>query len=132
MDLELIAGVVSEHLSAAADVDLKPDEARDRFAKPQANDNPQAQISDTTDSAIWGFLSSRLAAAPTRMGRALKRVWTQGAQLDSVSQENVTTNSAPPGKEVDGAEAQSDAQSIAPPAPKLDRSSDPQAGGPGE
>jgi hypothetical protein len=132
MDLELIAGVVSAHLSAAADVDLKPDEARDRFAKPQANDNPQAQISDTTDSAIWGFLSSRLAAAPTRMGRALKRVWAQGAQLDSVSQENVTTNSASPGKEVDGAEAQTEAQSIAPPAPKRDGSSEPQEGGPGE
>jgi len=126
MDLELIAGVVGEHLSAAAEVDLKPEEARDRFAKPQANDNPQPQISDTTDSAIWRPLSSRLAAAPTRMGRALKRVWTQGAQLAPVAQENVTTNSAPPGKEVDGAEAQTEAQSIAPPAPKRDGSSEPQ------
>ncbi len=52
MDLELIAGVVSERLSAAAEVDLKPEEARDRFAKPQANDNPKPQISDITDSAI--------------------------------------------------------------------------------
>lgn len=127
MDLELIAGVVSERLSAAVEADLKTEEARDRLARLQADDNPQPRISDATDSDILGFLSSRLAAAPNRMGRALKKVWIQGAQPDPVAEENVITNDAPPGKELDGAEAtQTEARPSTPSSPKADESSEQQ------
>ena len=123
MDLELIAGVVSEHLSAAVEADLKTEEARDRLARLPADDNPQPRISDATDSDILGFLSSRLAAAPNRMGRALKKVWIQEAPPDPVAGENVTTSDAPPGTEVHGAEAtQTEARPITPSAPKADES----------
>ena len=90
MDLELIAGVVSERLSAAAEVELKQEaeveskqeEERDGPAQTRNNeDSPTPQTSDATESARMDSLSSRLAAAPRRLGRALKSVWTPRAPL---------------------------------------------------
>jgi hypothetical protein len=132
MDLELIAGVVGERLSAATEVELKPEEERDCPAKTQADDNPKPQISDTTESALLGSLSSRLAAAPTRLGRALKRVWMQRAQAGpgAKEKEDVTTVSAPPEAEADGTEpTQAEAESTAPSTEsKPDPSAKPQEG----
>lgn len=55
MDLELIAGVVSERLSAAADADLKPEEPGDGFAGTGANDNPNPQpIEESLDTRSPG------------------------------------------------------------------------------
>ena len=55
MDLELIAGVVSERLSAAADADLKPEEPGDGFAGTSANDNSNPQ---PVDAARFCLLKS--------------------------------------------------------------------------
>ncbi len=121
MDLELIAGVVSERLSAAAEGDLKPGEP---------GDNPEPQPVDITDSARLKSLSSRLATAPTRMGRALKRAWTQGAEAVPMDQESGTTIPAPPATEVDGtAPVRPEAQSISPSGPNLDVPPEPQEDG---
>ena len=87
MDLELIAGVVSESLNRAAEGESKKEEERDSSVLTPVDDNPQPQISGATDSAILGSLSSRLAAAPTRMGRALKSVWMQTTQTGPAAQE---------------------------------------------
>ncbi len=102
MDLELIAGIVSERLGSAAKFDLKSETAHDGCANTQADDNSEPQPSDTANSAILSSLTSRLAAAPTRVGRALKRV-IQGAQAGPATQENVTTSDATPETNVDGA-----------------------------
>jgi hypothetical protein len=132
MDLELIAGVVGERLSGAAEVELKLEEERDCPANTQADENPTPQISDTTESALLGSLSSRLAAAPTRLGRALKKVWMQRAQAGSGAKEkeNVTTISAPPQAEADGTEStQAEADSTEPSTEsKPDSSAEPPEG----
>ena len=112
MDLELIAGVVSERLSAAAEVDLKAEEP---------DDNPKPQPVDLSDSATLKSLGSRLATAPTRMGRALKRVWTQGAQAVPPAQESGTSTHAAPASEIDGTgPVRPEAQSSSPSGPKLE------------
>jgi hypothetical protein len=124
-------------LSGAAEVELKLEEERDCPANTQADENPTPQISDTTESALLGSLSSRLAAAPTRLGRALKKVWMQRAQAGSGAKEpgakekeNVTTISAPPEAEADGTEPiQAEAESTAPSTEsKPDSSAEPQEG----
>jgi hypothetical protein len=129
MDLELIAGVVSERLSAAAEVELKQEaeveskqeEERDGPAQTRNNeDSPTPQTSDATESARMDSLSSRLAAAPRRLGRALKSVWTPRAQADPVTEEpvvkeNVTTTSTLPESEVEATEpAQTEPESTVP------------------
>ena len=68
MDLELIAGVVSERLSAAADADLKPEEPGDGFAETGANDNPNPQPVDITDSAILKSLAPAWLLHPPGWG----------------------------------------------------------------
>lgn len=133
MDLELIAGVVSERLSAAAKVDLKPEEPDDGFASSQANDHPKPQSFDNTDSAVLRSLSSRLAAAPIRMGRALKRAWTQEAGPAAQEKECGATIPAAPETGVDGtAPTQRKARSMAPSRPNPNVSSEPPEEGPGE
>ncbi len=133
MDLELIAGVISERMSAAVEGNLKPEEPDDGLARSQARDNPEPQSLDNTDSAILGSLSSRLASAPTRMGRALKRVWTKGAQVIPLPQESDASVPTAPETEVDGtAPTQSKGGSIAPSEPDLDVSPELPEDGPGE
>jgi hypothetical protein len=128
MDLELIAGVVSERLSAAAEVELKQEaevesqqeEGRDGPAPTPTEDNPTPQTSDATESALMDSFSSRLAAAPRRLGRALKSVWTPRAQADPVTEEpvvkeNMTATSALPESEAEATEpTQTEAESTAP------------------
>jgi GAF domain len=128
MDLEFIAGVVSERWSAAPEGDLKPEEPGDGFATAQANDNSKPQPFDNTDSAVLKSLSSRLAAAPSRMGRALKRVWTQGAQAEPLAQESGATVHTAPEIEVDGTAP----IQTTPYERKLDVPSEPQKDGPDE
>ncbi len=71
MDLELMAGVVSERLGAAAESDSHSEEA---LSQTQSDDNPEPQLSNAVDPAILSSFTSRLAAAPNRVRRALKRV----------------------------------------------------------
>ncbi len=118
MDLELIAGVVCERLSAAAEDDLKAEEP---------GDNPNPQAVDNADSATLMSLGSRLAAAPTRMGRALKRVWGHGAQAVPLVQESGASVPAAPVAEEDGTAP----TRVLSPA-KLEMPSGPPEGGPGE
>ncbi|MGA9812996.1 MAG: GAF domain-containing protein [Terriglobales bacterium] len=122
MDLELIAGAVSERLSAAAEVDLKPEEP---------DDDPKPQAVDITDSVTLKSLGSRLATAPTRMRRALKRVWTQGAQAAPAAQESGATTHPAPDAEMDGAgPVRPEARSISPSGPKPNVPSESQEDGP--
>jgi hypothetical protein len=114
MDLELIAGVVSESLNRAAEGESKKEEERDSSVLTPVDDNPQPQISGATDSAILGSLSSRLAAAPTRMGRALKSVWMQTTQTGPAAQEQVTTSAPPEAPEDRTEPASAEPKSAAP------------------
>jgi hypothetical protein len=110
MDMELIAGVVSERLSA-----LKQEEERDGPAQTSKEGNPTPQISEATEVDLKDSLSSRLAGAPRRLGRALKSVWTPRAHSDPVPEEEVTTTNALPESEVEATEPiQTEAESTAP------------------
>ena len=96
MDLELIAGVVSRVLSEAGDDELKPEGKRDSTAKTQTDDDSKPTISDIPEPGLPGALAHRLTAEPTRLGRALKRVWTQMAHASPLVEENVTPISVQP------------------------------------
>jgi hypothetical protein len=107
MDLELIAGVVSDALNGAAQIELKPAEGGESRTKsiPEKAVEPQLRhtlnkkaglvggllhpFRATTDeetslkksanseSMMLGLLASKLAAAPTRLWLTLKRAWTR-------------------------------------------------------
>lgn len=91
MDLELVAGVISERLSAAAElkqrsglhqeVGSKMEEQHDCTAKVQSADKAKPPISDISESALLDSVAFRLTAAPNRLGQAMKRVWMQAVPL---------------------------------------------------
>lgn len=94
MDLELVAGVVSESLSAAAVSGLKhelgskyeQEEESDSTSEKPTDDSAKMQVSEIAESVLMHSLASRLAATPTRFSRALKKAWILANPL---AQENV-------------------------------------------
>src|ERR1700730_4816185 len=107
MDLELIAGVVSDALNVAAQIELKPAEGGESRTKsiPEKAVEPQLRHtlnkkaglvggllhpfrattdeetslkkSDNSESMMLGLLASKLADAPTPLLLTLKRAWTR-------------------------------------------------------
>ena len=127
MDLELIAGVVSERLSAAAEVELTGSGSRieageDATAQPRHRRRTTPRRRFPTRPSPTSRTRSALAwlRPRRRLGRALKSVWTPRAQADPVTEEpvvkeNVTTTSALPESEVEATEpTQTEAESTAP------------------
>ncbi len=106
MDLELIAGVVSDALNGAVQIELKQEEGGEFRAESSpvkavetqfrhtlnkkaalvdgllhpfratTDEEPSLKKSANSESMVLGLLASKLVAAPTRLWLTLKRAWT--------------------------------------------------------